>query len=177
MDASTKIALAALGVSGLSLAAALWSAWTSHRAAEHARKTHEQERLESFERERSALLEDINTSRATLDRARMEIGALKAVFDAERQPVQALLYSYRSLFDEYLPKVEGGVRQASTLWDEVAAWEPSRSQGALIQHQAKFRALLHEDQMAYEHAVNLCNELRGKLEEARRYVAGATRRE
>jgi len=174
-DSSTGIAIAALIVSGLSLAAALWSSWVSHRALRHTREAYENERRETFERERATLLEVINTSRSTLDRARVEIGAAKAVFDAESQPVQVLLSSYRSLFDEYLPRVEAGVRQATALWDEVAAWDSSRGHGALIQHQAKFRALLHEDQMAYEQAVFMVNELRGKLDDARRYVAGATR--
>jgi len=173
-ESSTGIAIAALIVSGLSLAAALWSSWVNQRTLRHTREAYERERQEAFERERATLLEIINTSRSTLDRARVEIGAAKAVFDAESQPVQVLLHQYTSLFSDYLPKVEGGVRQASALWDEVAAWDPTRDTGALIQYQARFRALLHEDEMVREHAMFMVSELRSKLVEARRYVMGAT---
>jgi len=174
-DTSTWIAVIALGLSVLSFVVSVWSAWVSHRGLAHTRDAYEQERRESFERQRSSLLEVINTSRSTLDRTRVEIGTLKAIFDAEPQPVRALLSNYSSLFTEYLPKVEGGVHQAGALWDEVAEWDPSTGMSALILHEARFRALLHDDQMVREHALYMINELRQKLEQARSYVSGAIR--
>jgi hypothetical protein len=174
-DSSTGIAVAALIISGLSLAAALWSAWASHRALAHTRAASDRDRRAAFELERATLLEIINTSRAALARACVEIGVVKAIFDVEPQPVQVLLSQYRLLFSDYLPKLEGGVRQAAALWDEVTAWDSSLSTSAWIQHQARSRALLHEHDMLRGHAMFMVNELRTKLVEARRHVFGATR--
>ena len=172
---STWIAVVALIISVLSFATSAWSAWVSHRGLAHTRDAHEQERRDTFERQRLALLEVINISRSTLDRTRVEIGALKAIFDAEPQQVRALLSNYSKLFTEYLPKVEGGVRQAGALWDEVAEWDRSVGTSALIQHEARFRALLHGDQMIREHAEYMINVFNEKLEQARTLVSGVQR--
>ena len=111
----------------------------------------------------------------TLDRTRVEIGTLKAIFDAEPQPVQALLSNFTSLFTEYLPKVEGGVRQAAALWDEVAEWRASTGLDTLIHHEARYRALLREDEMVRDSALYMINVFNDKLEKAREHVGRATR--
>jgi hypothetical protein len=174
-DTSTWIAVIALGVSVLSFVTSAWSSWVSHRGLTHARQAYEQGRHESFEKQRSSLLEVINTSRSTLDRTRIEIGTLKAIFDAEPQTVQTMLSNYTALFAEYLPRVEAGVRQAASLWDEVADWNESTGISALVHHEARYRALLHEDQMAHEHALYLIAVFKEKLDEARRFVSVAFR--
>ena len=79
---------------------------------------------------------------------------------------QRSLSNYISLFTEYLPKVECGVRQARMLWEEVADWDESIGTSAIIHHEAKFRALLHEDQMVYEHALYMIAVFNEKLEQA-----------
>lgn len=172
-DTTTWIAVDALIVSVLSFFAAAWATWVSHRTLVHTRRVHEEEQRITFERERSQLLEIINLSRSTLDKARIEIGALKADFDATPQPVQVLLKNYTQLFTEYLPRIESGVRQAAALWDEVAAWNPETEIYALVQHQARFHALLHEDQVAYEQGLHLVGRFREKLEMAREYASQA----
>lgn len=174
-DTSTWIAVIALSVSVLSFVISALSAWVSHCGLTLARQAYEQERHENFEKQRSSLLEVINTSRSTLDRTRIEIGTLKAIFGAEPQPVQTLLSNYTALFTEYLPRVEAGVRQAASLWDEVADWDESTGITALVHHEARYRALLHEDQMAHENALYLIAVFKEKLEDARRYVSGAVR--
>jgi hypothetical protein len=57
------------------------------------------------------------------------------------------------------------------LWEEVAEWDESTGTSALMHHEAKFRALLHEDQMVYEHALYMINVFNEKLEQARSYVS------
>jgi len=111
-DSSTWISVLALAMSGLSFLAAAWAAWVSHRALRHAENVHHEDRRIAFERERSQLLEIINNSRSLLDKTRIRIGELKADFDAAPQPAQVLMHNYTSLFTEYLPRVEAGVRQA-----------------------------------------------------------------
>ena len=95
----------------------------------------------TFEKERSELLEVINTSRSILDKTRIEIGTLKAQFDSESARVQSLLVNYTDLLTEFLPRVEAGVIQATTLWNEVAEWSFKTGINAMVAHQSRFRAL------------------------------------
>ena len=169
------VSILALAVSALSFIAAGWAAWVSHRTLNHAQRVHLEDRRVSFERERSQLLEIINTSRSLLDRTRIKIGTLKANFDASPQPVQRLMQSYANLFTEYYPRIEAGVRQAAMLWDEVAEWDQDRGIQGLVRHQARFRALLHEDQVAHDQGVFLVNIFEAKFAEATKRVAEAAR--
>ena len=172
-DTSTWVSIVALVVSALSFFAAMWAAWVSHRTLEHARAVHQEERRLSFERERSQLLETINTSRLLLDRTRIKIGTLKAQFDAAPQPVQALLQNYTDLFTDYLPRVEAGVRQCGMLWSEIAEWNQDTGIHALVQHQAKLRAVVNDDQIAHDQGLFLIGVFEEKMAEATEYVSNA----
>lgn len=174
-DMPTWISVLALVVSGLSLSAAVWAAWVSHRTLTHAKRVHDEDRRLLFERERAALLEVINTSRGILDRTRIRIGTMKANFDAAPTPVKNLLSNYTGLFTEYYPRVEAGVRQASALWDEVASWSEQTGVQAIVQHQAKYRALLHEDQVAHDQSIFLVETFERKFAEATERVASVPR--
>ena len=174
-DTSTWVAVLALVVSGFSLLAAAWAAWVSHRTLEHARAVHAEERRISFERERSQLLEVVNTSRLLLERTRIKIGTLKARFDAAPQPVRAILANYTDLFTEYLPRIEAGVRQCNALWSEIAEWNQDTGIHALVHHQAKFRALVNDDQIAHDQGLFLVGVFEEKMAQAAVYVSGATR--
>jgi hypothetical protein len=166
-DTATWISAGALLVSALSILVASWAAWISHRALGHSHAIDQRERRTSFQRERAQLLDLVNASRSVLDRTRIEIAALKATFDAESEPVRILLGNYTSLFTEYLPRIEAGVRQATALWDEVAGWNEGTDVDAIIQMQAKIRALLHEDQVAHDQGLYLVGVFREKLALAR----------
>jgi hypothetical protein len=61
--------------------------------------------------------------------------------------------------------------QAGALWDEVAEWDDRTGMSALIHHEARYRALLHEDQMVREHALYMIDEFKKKLEQAKEYVS------
>lgn len=174
-DTPTWISVLALVVSGLSFLAAVWAAWVSHRTLAHAREVREDELRITFERERTELLEVINTSRTLLEQTRVRIGTLKARFDAAPQPVQALLKNYTNLFTEYLPRVEAGVRQCNALWNEVADWDQEKGIYALVHHQARFRKLVSDDQMAHDTGVFLVNVFEEKMAKAADYASHATR--
>lgn len=92
---------------------------------------------------------------------------MKAQFDAEPPRVQALLVNYTDLFNEFLPKIEAGVRQATALWNEVAEWRFNTGINAMVAHQSRFRALIHEDQIAHESALYCINVFKEKLSRAK----------
>ncbi len=174
-DTTTWISVLALVVSGMSLAAALWAAWVSHQTLRHAEKVHAEERRITFERERSQLLEVVNTSLLLLERTRIKIGTLKARFDAAPQPVQALLHNYTNLFTDYLPRIEAGARQCAALWEEIADWDQDHGIHALVAHQAKFRALVNNDQIAHDQGLFLVGVFEEKMAQASAYISGAKR--
>jgi hypothetical protein len=174
-DTATWVSILALVVSCLSFMAALWAAWVSHHTLAHARDVHSEDQQIAFERERSELLEVINTSRMLLEKTRIRIGTLKARFDAAPQPVKALLVNYTSLFSEYLPRIEAGCRQCHALWDEVAAWDDEKGIHALVHHQAKFRKLVGDDQVAHDNGIFLVEIFEEKMAKALSYVSHATR--
>ena len=153
----------ALIISIVSLLTAAWSGWISHKALRHSEKTTEEDKRLQFVKEKAELLEIINTSRKILDRTRIEISTLKAEFDAEPDQIKQIMANYTNLFTEFLPAVTGGARQASTLWGEVFEWPEKNGMVALVHHQAKFRALLHEDQVANDSAVYCINVFKEKL--------------
>ena len=174
-DSSTWIAILALVVSVLSLASAFWAAHTSYKALSHARETYAEQLSLSFARERAQLLELITKNQAVLEKTRLRIGALKQNFDAAPQPAQVLLHNFTSLFTEYLPRIEGGIRQCVALWDEVAEWDERTGIHALVHHQAKYRALMENDQIAHEQGLVMVGMVEEKLAQATAYVSGATR--
>jgi hypothetical protein len=174
-DTSTWVSILALVVSGFSFLAAVWAAWVSHRTLGHAQTVHQEERRLSFERERSQLLEVVNTSKLLLERTRIKIGTVKARFDAAPQPVQVILKNHTELFTEYLPRVEAGGRQCDSLWREIAEWDPDTGIQALVRHQAKFRALVNEDQIAHDQGLFLVGVFEEKMAQAMEYVSNARR--
>lgn len=175
LDTSTWISILALVVSLLSLAAAIWASYVGQQSLSHARKTYDEQLSISFVRERSQLLELITQNQSVLEKTRLRIGALKANFDASPQPVKVLLHSYTDLFTEYLPRIEGSIRQCASLWNEVAEWDERKGIHALVHHQARYRSLMQGDQIAHDQGLIMVGIVESKMSEAVAYVSGATR--
>ncbi len=165
------ISISAFAISILSLIAAGWSSWISHRALKHTREVYEQESTLSFAKEKAELLEVINTSRRLLDATRIAIELLQSQFSAEPKPVQEMMRNYTNLFTEYLPQIEGSLRQATSLWNEVFDWNEKTGRSTLVHHQAKFRALIHEDQVAHDSAIYCISVFKRELNKARMIYA------
>ena len=174
-DSSTWISVLALVISALSLAAAVWAPYVGQQSLSHARKTYDEQLSISFARERSQLLQLITQNQAVLEKTRITIGALKVKFDAAPQPVQALLRNYTNLFTEYLPRIEGSIRQCSALWHEVSEWDEKRGIHALVHHQARYRALMEDDLTAHDQGLIMVGIVEEKLAQATAYVSGTTR--
>lgn len=169
-EASTWIASVAVLISILSLGASLWSALISYRGLLHTFESAKRDERVRFLRQRAALLDAINTRRSILDRTRVEIGTIKAIFDAEPHSVKLLLANYSSLFSDYLSTVEREVQQTTARWDEVASWTTGIGIDALIDEEARFRSIHHDAQMARDNAQYMVVEFKEKLALARKYT-------
>lgn len=174
-DTSTWVAVIALVVSVLSLVAAIWASYVGHQSLAHARATYDEQLSISFARERAQLLQLISQNQAVLQKTRITVGALKEKFEAAPQPAQALLHNFTGLFTEYLPRLEGSIRQCTALWHEVSEWDQRRGIHALVHHQARYRALMEDDLIAHDQGLIMVGIVEEKLAKALEHVSGATR--
>lgn len=175
LNTTTWISILALVVSVLSFAAAVWSSYVGHQSLSHARKIYDEQLSISFARERAQLLQLITQNQAVLEKTRLRVGALKVRFDAAPQSAQVLLHRHTDLFTDYLPRIEGSIRQCSSLWHEVSEWDERKGIHALVHHQARYRALMEDDQIAHDQGLVMVGIVEEKLSQATAYVSGATR--
>lgn len=145
IDQTTLIALIALIVSVCGIIVSIWSAVVSHKALNHNRNSYDEQQRIAFEKERSQLLEIFNDSRKLHDKTLIEIETLITQFDSESDAVKALLRNHKDVLNENLKKINGALRQANSLWSEVAEWDERQGLHALAHHQARYRALVLDD--------------------------------
>jgi hypothetical protein len=167
MDFAMAIAFLALLVSVGSLVVTIWATRLSNMSLNHAIEIQEKGEEKEFERLRADLLMQIADDRRLLDKTRIKIGTLKADFDVEPQPVQAIMRNYINLFTDYLPKVEASIKQLDMLWEEVSGWPKGKSHRELMDAKAVLYRSLKDAEVVYDIGIFLVNEFRAQLEVAR----------
>ena len=83
--------------------------------------------------------------------------------------------NYTNLFTEYLPKVEGSIRQLDSLWQDVAGWSSEKTHKELMDAKAVLYRSLKDDEVVYDSGTYMVNEFKTKLEMAKEHVTHATR--
>lgn len=156
MDGSAAIATLALVVSVV-------SAFVSYKAFKHSINVHELETTLAFERDKSELLMHVEQSRNLFSSAQREIENVGFVLSQEPSQVQAALGSYQNLFTEFLPKLVGAERQATSLWNEIYDWQDKSGRSAFAHHTPRYRALLENDRVAHQSALKCVAELRSQI--------------
>lgn len=156
MDGSDIIATSALVVS-------VGSAFVSYSAFRHSVNVHELETTLAFERGKSELLMHVEQSRNLFSSAQREIENVKFVLAYEPPQVQGVLGSYDDLFTEFLPKLVGAERQATSLWNEIYEWRDKSGRSAFAHHTPRFRALLEDDRVVHQSALKCVAELRSQI--------------
>lgn len=175
MDIPTTLSLIAVLVSLGSLGVTVWATRLSKKSLNHAIKIQITGEEKEFERIRADLLMQIADDRRLLDKTRIEIGTLKANFDAERQPVQVLMSNYTNLFTDYLPKIEASIQQLDMLWNEVTNWSIDKSHRELMSAKAVLYRSLKDDEVVYDSGIYMVNVFKAKLEAAKQYTSNAVR--
>lgn len=175
MDMPTVISIVALLVSIGSLGITVWATKLSKESLDHAIDIQVKGEEKEFERLRAELLMQIADSRKLLDKTRIEIGTLKADFDAEPQPIQVIMKNYTNLFADYQPKVESAIGQLDMLWKEVSSWPKEKSHHELMDTKAVLYRSLKDDEVVYDSGIYMVNVFKAKLEIARQHVTNAIR--
>ena len=170
IDWSLTISIVAAGISLGSLAVTIWATRISKRSLDHAIDVQESLDQKEFDRLRADLLMQIADDRRILDKARIEIGTIKANFDAEPQAVRMMLANYTNLFSHYLPDVEGAIRQLDKLWQDVSAWTNDKKHDDFMNAKAVLYRSLKDDEIVYDSAIYLVNVFKTKLEVAKASV-------
>lgn len=175
MDAPTVISIIALLVSIGSFGITIWATKLSEKSLDHAIRVQDKSDEREFERIRSELLMQVADRQRLLDKTRIEIGTIKAVFDSESQPVQVLLKNYTNLFTEYLPRVEATIAQLDEVWREVAGWSIERDHRELMDAKATLYRSLKDDEVVHDSGMYMLNVFKTKMDMAREYASGVTR--
>ena len=104
----------------------------------------------------------ISDCRSILHRTYTEIGALKADFDNERQPVQVLLQNYTGLFSEYLPKTQHALQAMEEDWAFVHAWTDEISHDDLLRRKSELQDRINDFNFSNDIAVGLVSSFERK---------------
>lgn len=162
MPGSDAIAVLALVVSAI-------SALVSYKAYKHTVGSQQLETTLAFEKDKSELLMYLEQSRNLFSAAQREIENVRVVLAHEPLAVQQALASYNNLFTEFLPRLVGAERQASTLWQEIYEWRDTSGRSAFAHHMPRYRASVENDRVAHSSALKCVAELRlqiGRAHEA-----------
>jgi hypothetical protein len=160
MEASNVIASLALIVSVV-------AALISYKAYNHAVGVHDLETTLVFERDKSELLSYVEQSRNLFSGARREVELAQFVLGHEPPTVQQALISYQGLFTDFLPKLVGAERNATSLWEEIFEWRDKSGRSAFAHHGPRFRASLEHDRVAHEMALKCAAEFNSQMVRAR----------
>lgn len=156
MTVSDAIAVLALGISAV-------SAFVSYKAYKHTVSAQQLEATLAFEKDKSELLMYLEQSRNLFSTAQREIENIRFVLAHEPQAVQQALGSYNNLFSEFLPRLVGAERQASSLWQEIYEWRDTSGRSAFAHHTPRYRASVEHDRVAHSSALKCAAELRSQI--------------
>jgi len=156
MTGSDAIAVLALVISAV-------SAFVSYKAFKHTVNAQQLEATLAFEKDKSELLMYLEQSRNLFSAAQREIENVRFVLAHEPQAVQQALVSYNNLFSEFLPRLVGAERQASSLWQEIYEWRDTSGRSAFAHHTPRYRASVEHDRVAHSSALKCVAELRSQI--------------
>jgi hypothetical protein len=154
---------ASVVIAGLALVVSILSLVISKRSFERSGQVYEQARRDAVAQRKRELLVLMSDCRSSLNSTRVDIGALKAVFDAEPQAVQVLLVNYVGLFDGYLPSVAGALESLEVHSKAVANWAGAISLADLEHQYARIYDDLKTFQFAGAQATSLIATFKEKL--------------
>ena len=145
MEISDYIAALALIISFSSLCVA-------KRSLDHSKTTQKKSDQIFFDNEKNELLQMLSNNKSLLNKARIEIGALKANFEIEPQSVKNLMNQYANIFTEFLPKIEKAICNLEELHGKIHKWKDDISHKDIIRCKAEFYEDLKGFEITYEAA-------------------------
>ncbi len=148
--------------------------YQSKKALDQSRAVQRQSQENQIDVTRAELLRLMSDCTRVLNTTRIDIGALKAEFDDESQPVQVLLHNFTDLFDSYLPNIETALDVLTSDWNAVNAWSGTISFSDLMREKARIQYALQEYEIANNQAIHLVETFREKLQMAREHSSSAT---
>lgn len=119
------------------------------------------------ENERTELLRQISNSKAILNNARIEIGALQANFDIEPQDIKKRMNYYTNLFTEFRPSIENAIKQLEKDYAELTNWQGDVSYSDLMRTKAVFYENLKNFEISHEQAIQCVAIFKDRLSIAR----------
>lgn len=168
MESSDYIAAFALLIS-------LGSLYLSKKSFDHTKLSQKNAESQLIENEKTKLLQLLSNNKSLLNKARIEIGALKADFEIESQPIKIIMTQYTNLFTEFLPKIEDAMAYIDNHYNDIVKWRGDISYTSIMRSKAACHEALKDFEISHEQAVKCIEIFKEKLQMAKEYTNGATK--
>jgi len=145
------IALSALSVSLFSLIANRRATRISQQALLHAQSEADRAEKLEIERKRYELLCAISNEKSLLMAASLELGSMKADFDADTEMTKALMRDHAKIFG-FLPRFDNVMNQLDQLYSVISAYAPADGAVELL----RLSAEQHRISKDTEYAIKCC---------------------
>lgn len=149
-------------ISAIALLVSIFSAWVSYRTHRRTIDTSERTFRLSLSREKSEFLVRIEASRKRFERARQHISGLLRLIDGQEEAVRDSLTTVEDQLKSDEAYLQGCIRQASALWDEVY----EMSQEGLAHHKPRHLSLIEDDDEFAAKASDRASEAEAALNQA-----------
>ena len=167
MDTFDYVAITALIIS-------LGSLLVNKKALDNAKLAQVSADNKLIESEKSEILKQISDNKSVLNKARIEIGALKANFEIEPQPVQAIMSNFTSLFTENLPTIENAISKLESDYANIINLKEKVSYSDIVEYKATCYEHFKGCEIGNEQAMECIKIFKEKLKLAHEHVQGAT---
>ena len=165
---SDYISALALIISSISLYLAIMS-------FRHSKATQKKADQIFIDSEKNELLKMLSDNKSLLNKARIEIGALKADFEIESQPVKTIMNQYTNIFTTTLPMLEDAIYNLEELHNNIHNWKGNISHKDIIRHKAEYYEDMKGFEVTYEQAVACTTTFKEKLFKVKQHTTGATK--
>jgi len=159
----------------LALVISLGSLLVNKKALDNAKSAQESADDKLIESEKSEILKQISDNKSVLNKARVEIGALKANFNIESQPVQEMMTNFTSLFTDNLPTIEKEIFLLETDYATIINLQEKLSYSDVVEYKATCYERFKQCEIGNEQAMQCIKIFKEKLKLAQAHAHGATR--
>ncbi len=168
MNTSDVIAIFALVISFGSL-------YINKIALDNAKEIQKDAEKKLIENEKINLLKQISDNKSILNKTRIEIGALRANFEIEPQPVKVIMRQFTNIFTESLPSIEDVISYLEDTYNNITNWRGEMSYSDILHTKASYHEDLKQFEISHEQAIQCIAIFKEKLKLAKEHVNGATR--
>ena len=125
--------------------------------------------------EKNELLKLISNNKKLLNKSSIELGVLKADFEAETQPVRMIMREQALIFTRTLPIINYSLDNLEKLRLKIQNWNGTLSHKDVMRYKSELYEQMKDHELNEEITTSQIKTFKEKLLQAREYANGATR--